>query len=80
MPVEMGKEEGGGPFLDLSAAGPKRFAVKPVPSAAPGPALAGSSIFINRIRYGPAGVNGTRHIEGVMNGRIEAVILISRSR
>ncbi|MBE7415852.1 MAG: hypothetical protein HS130_11775 [Deltaproteobacteria bacterium] len=80
MPREMGKKEGGGPFLDLSAAGPKRFAVKPVPCAAPGPAFAGSAIFINRVRYGPAGVNGARHIEGVMNGRVEAVILVARIR
>lgn len=79
MPSRNWKGEGGGRFLDLASTGPERFAVKPVPRGRPGPAPQGRAVFINRTRYGPAGVDGPLHIAGVFNGNVEEVLLVTRA-
>lgn len=78
MPVEKGKERDGAPFQDFASTVPERFAVKPVPGGGPHPALPERAIYINRTRYGPVEVNGARNISGILNGKVEDVLLVSR--
>ncbi|MBW7957745.1 MAG: hypothetical protein H3C68_07615 [Deltaproteobacteria bacterium] len=78
MPRENAKKEDGSLFLDLAGACQERFAVKPVTCDVAGPA-AGRAIFINSVRYSRVNVNGAPHITGVLNGKIEEMLLVSRT-